>query len=448
MPQITVIMPSYNVADYIEQCIRSVLQQTFYDMEILVIDAGSDDGTVEIIQSFQKQDQRIQLIISEQKSYGYQLNIGIREAHGKYITILDTDDYLSPDSYESLYYAIEGTGYEYVKGTVELFYALSDGSEHKVVFRQFPEEKYQNKEIVLSAKMHPELLLTDNYIWYGIYQADFVKKMRLHESAGASFQDLGLLLQTQMSANEVKYLDHVVYHYRQDNMKASSHNPKGFCNMLSEYRWAKQFLSEQSDNWHRYFYIKFFRHFMYLMRNMARTGVYREEAQQGIDEVVEDLRWAFKNGMLREEELDVDNYDNLSLLFQDSVLLFQKWKKRYDDRLASFRNLLKVCSGAQGVVIVCCGRYGNELHEKIIFHDLLSVVALADNSEKKIGSVQHGMKIMSVTEAAKTFPDALFVVANKKDSAELIDQLRRNGIPEQQVKIYIPEDDFELFYVK
>lgn len=102
-PLISVIMPSYNVKKYIRTCMESVLSQTLQDMEILIIDAGSEDGTLEVLQEYADRDDRICLVHSEKKSYGYQVNIGIQMARGKYIGIVETDDFIEPDMYGTLY---------------------------------------------------------------------------------------------------------------------------------------------------------------------------------------------------------------------------------------------------------------------------------------------------------------------------------------------------------
>ena len=102
-PLISVIMPSYNVARYIRVCMESVLAQSLQDMEILAIDAGSEDGTLDILREYADKDERICLVHSEKKSYGYQVNLGIQMARGKYIGIVETDDFIEPDMYRILY---------------------------------------------------------------------------------------------------------------------------------------------------------------------------------------------------------------------------------------------------------------------------------------------------------------------------------------------------------
>ena len=106
-PLVTVIMPSYNVVKYIKTCMESVLAQTLTGLEILLIDAGSTDGTLDILQEYADRDGRIRLIHSEKKSYGYQVNMGIRMAQGEYIGIVETDDFIEPDMYETLYGAAQ-----------------------------------------------------------------------------------------------------------------------------------------------------------------------------------------------------------------------------------------------------------------------------------------------------------------------------------------------------
>ena len=94
---VTVVMPSLNVAEYIEGSVRSVMKQTLDSIEILCIDAGSDDGTIEIIKELKEEDDRISLIVSPVRSYGYQINHAIKQAKGEYIAIVETDDYVSPE---------------------------------------------------------------------------------------------------------------------------------------------------------------------------------------------------------------------------------------------------------------------------------------------------------------------------------------------------------------
>ena len=96
--QISVILPSLNVVNYIDECLESVKKQTCSRIEMICVDAGSNDGTYEYLIKMSKNDKRIKVIRSEKKSYGYQLNLGIKQAKGKYIAIVETDDLIESHS--------------------------------------------------------------------------------------------------------------------------------------------------------------------------------------------------------------------------------------------------------------------------------------------------------------------------------------------------------------
>jgi glycosyltransferase involved in cell wall biosynthesis len=91
-PKVSVILPSLNVVEYIEECLFSVINQTLKEIEIICVDAGSTDGTLDIIRKYQNLDTRIHLIQSEIKSYGKQMNMGVSAAKGEYVGIVETDD--------------------------------------------------------------------------------------------------------------------------------------------------------------------------------------------------------------------------------------------------------------------------------------------------------------------------------------------------------------------
>ena len=99
-PLVTVIMPSLNVSRYIRTCMDSVVGQSLHDLEILCIDAGSIDGTLEILKEYAQSDNRIQVLQSDVKSYGKQINMGIEQARGKYIAVVETDDYIDLHMYD------------------------------------------------------------------------------------------------------------------------------------------------------------------------------------------------------------------------------------------------------------------------------------------------------------------------------------------------------------
>ena len=102
MPILSIVVTVFNKSDFIKECITSVLVQTFQDFELLIIDDGSTDNSVEICLEFEKTDKRVKVIKKMNGGVSSARNIGIKEASGKYIGFVDGDDALEPDMYEIL----------------------------------------------------------------------------------------------------------------------------------------------------------------------------------------------------------------------------------------------------------------------------------------------------------------------------------------------------------
>ena len=102
MAKVSVIIPVLNGAEYIRECMDSIVGQTLSDIEIIPVDAGSTDGTLEILKEYAKKDTRIKLLTADKKSMGYQYNIGIAAAEGEYVGFCESDDYISETMYEKL----------------------------------------------------------------------------------------------------------------------------------------------------------------------------------------------------------------------------------------------------------------------------------------------------------------------------------------------------------
>lgn len=101
---ISVIIPVYNVEDYLHDCINSILNQTFQDFEIICVDDCSTDSSLKILEDFSKKDDRVKIVRNKlNSSLGYSRNNGLKHAAGKYVLFLDSDDWLDLNTLEILY---------------------------------------------------------------------------------------------------------------------------------------------------------------------------------------------------------------------------------------------------------------------------------------------------------------------------------------------------------
>ncbi len=246
-PKISVIMPCLNSMEYLEECLSSVLGQTLPYIEILCVDAGSTDGTVEYIEAQAAQDSRISLFHSEKKSYGYQVNLGMDHAHGEFMAIVESDDYIVPDMYETLYSIAKRYSLEVVKSDFSRFY----GDKENRTFEPAPvlknKKKYNTvKNVRLDAAVFDAYVL----ITPAIYSLSFLKEkgIRLHESPGAAYQDNGFWFQILMYAERMWFYPESLYMLRRDNPNSSVKSKGKVYAMCEEFDFIRQLIGDEPEN--------------------------------------------------------------------------------------------------------------------------------------------------------------------------------------------------------
>lgn len=106
-PLISVIVPVYNIIPYLPRCVHSICDQTYENLEIILVDDGSTDGTGDLCDKLATEDARIRVFHKENSGSSGARNLGIASARGEYLGFIDSDDYIEPDMYEKLYEGIE-----------------------------------------------------------------------------------------------------------------------------------------------------------------------------------------------------------------------------------------------------------------------------------------------------------------------------------------------------
>ena len=243
MTKVSIILPSLNVHEYIEECLTSVCNQELKDIEIICVDAGSTDGTLEIIQSYIEKDNRIKLINSEKKSYGFQMNLGMDASTGKYIGIVETDDYVRPEMFKNLYEIAEINNLDFVKADFYRFNHDEEGKEILYLNKLTDDISFYNR-IVNPRKEKKTFKFVMN-TWSGIYKKEFLVRngIRHNETPGASYQDTDFWFQTFSLAERAYFVDKPYYMNRRDNPNSSVYSNKkvyAFCDEF-DYIYSKIF---------------------------------------------------------------------------------------------------------------------------------------------------------------------------------------------------------------
>ena len=248
-PKVSVIMPSLNVGTYIKKCIKSVMNQSLKDIEIICVDAGSTDGTLEILQEAAAADERIKIVHSDVKSYGYQMNLGMSQATGRYIGIVETDDWIEPDMFKNLYKMAETEHLDVVKSDFWFYWSKPQKKNVKFKLPGYLVRKGTFCPLTgfINAEEQAELFNIKPSIWSAIYKRSFLEmnKITFNETPGAAYQDAGFNFKVWACAKNARLVSDAYLHYRQDNEQSSVNSPSKVYCVCDEYREIERFIRER-----------------------------------------------------------------------------------------------------------------------------------------------------------------------------------------------------------
>ena len=204
---ISVIIPIYNVEHYLEKSVESVINQSYENLEIILVDDGSTDDSGKLCDKIAKKDERIKVIQKKNGGISDARNVGIEKANGKYLGFIDSDDYIDEFFYETLYAILKKYNSDISMCNYKKVYTDSEEnnteSEHK---EQVFDSKQALRELLLFGKI-------ENYVWNKLYKKDVFTKVRY--PVGKKMEDLGTTYLTIKNSKTVVVTDYIGYFYRQ-----------------------------------------------------------------------------------------------------------------------------------------------------------------------------------------------------------------------------------------
>lgn len=298
---VSIVLPSLNVRQYISQCLKSARNQTHKNIEMICVDSGSTDGTLEEIKRQAAEDPRIKLLQSPKKSYGVQMNLGVQKAKGKYIAILETDDWIKPNMVAELLKIADMHNLDFVKSD---FYRFSKkfGKTIYDLHRLSNNANLYNR--VLNPQLYRELFKLPMNTWTGLYNRQFLIDNEIwhSETPGASYQDNGFWFKTLMFATKVQFSDKAFYMNRRDNSNSSVFDKKKIRCIQEEYDLLDQFIKAHGKS--DYLPLShFFRFAGYLWHSLPK--IENEKIYKSIcSEYFEEFRQFSIKGELKLDEFD------------------------------------------------------------------------------------------------------------------------------------------------
>lgn len=199
MIRVSVIVPVYNVYEYLDKCLKSLVNQTLKDIEIIVVNDGSTDNSQEIIDEYVSKYDFVKSYIKTNGGLSDARNYGMRYATGKYIGFIDSDDYVDIDMYEKMYNKAEEDKSDIVE--CDLHHTYHDYEDDEIGARI-----YDKKELIMNGR---------SVVWNKIYRRELLEKAGIEFLKGIIYEDVNFFVKLMPHVNKYSYVDNVFVHYVQ-----------------------------------------------------------------------------------------------------------------------------------------------------------------------------------------------------------------------------------------
>jgi glycosyltransferase involved in cell wall biosynthesis len=209
--KVSVIIPVYNVEKYLKECLDSIINQTLKDIEIICINDGSTDKSLQILEEYAAKEERIKIVNKKNGGQSSARNAGIDIAKGEYIAFLDSDDFIANDFYEKLYNSAEQNNADCAVGNT-IYYKDENNKQDDCWVNYYIFKS--NKTIVESIEDKQNIIYSCS-VWNKIYKKELIKDLRFPEKL--YIEDVPFTFATAILANKFVLVKEANLYYRQHN---------------------------------------------------------------------------------------------------------------------------------------------------------------------------------------------------------------------------------------
>ncbi|HYO40519.1 MAG TPA: CDP-glycerol glycerophosphotransferase family protein [Nocardioidaceae bacterium] len=281
-PLLSVVVPVYQVEDYLAECLDSLLGQTYHRLEIVLVDDGSTDLSSEIARGYAERDTRIVLVHQENAGLGSARNTGLARSSGALVTFADSDDTVPPNAYRRMVSTLQRSGSDFVVGAL----VRQEGGVERM--RSWAKQAHARRRIAVTIDDVPAML-TNVMACTKVFRREFLDSIRLRFPEGTRYEDQVPITRAYLEARSFDVLPDVVYRWRKRDDKSSLSQRKtemqDLVDRLAAHREIAEFLHECASpavlhTW----YVKTFRQdfFGYLRVAADADDGYWEHLQESI----------------------------------------------------------------------------------------------------------------------------------------------------------------------
>ena len=239
MYKLTVIVAAYNVEKYIEKCLESLLNQTYKNLEILVVNDGSTDNTKQIIEKYEKKSENLKLLNKENGGLSSARNFGLQNTETEYVTFVDGDDYLELNTYEVIMKKVEEE-----KTDLGIFNFKKVYSQ-KIINSKLDEKVYIKNFLKYLFSKSTE---TDIVVWNKVFKADIILKNQIYFENRAYFEDTGFIFRYLYFVEKVSLVEVPLYNYIQrENSITKKFNSIIISSCENTYKIIKEFYKKNNE---------------------------------------------------------------------------------------------------------------------------------------------------------------------------------------------------------
>lgn len=257
---ISIVVPIYNVENYLEKCIKTLINQTYKNIEIILVDDGSKDSSGEICNEYQKKDERIKVIHKENGGLSDARNAGIKEATGKYIAFLDADDYVDYTMYEKLYNVIKEENAEIAICGYSRINEKDKEMPYPLEVKKYKKDRSILYNMIGTLPKDSEDINIGMSVWKCLYNLEVIKKNNLYFRSERVYisEDIVFQIEYFEFVNKVALLGDPLYKYRYNEVSLSKKYRKDRFekqkilylkekSMLEERKWLDKELNNRLD---------------------------------------------------------------------------------------------------------------------------------------------------------------------------------------------------------
>ena len=237
----SIIMPAYNAEPYLHEAITSILSQSFTNFELIVVNDGSHDHTLDICKSFAKNDNRLKLIDKKNEGVAVARNTALDIAKGNYVMFVDSDDIVYPDALQLLYDSLQQDDYDYLR-----FEYKTIDSQGRDLYTNYEAKKRKGYigKILDSSSCITKLVRGEFFSCVGVFKRSIIERHHLRLMGGCTYnEDTLFMMEYFMYSKSHSYIGDVLYGYRKTDSAVTAHfTDKNYRDVLSV---AKRLISLQ-----------------------------------------------------------------------------------------------------------------------------------------------------------------------------------------------------------